>query len=178
MTRLASEIYQIETGTFVLKAGKVQLFNIFNRLSVQFKNLYAVKKLDIKLTKPKNHLYDELFIAGDEFLCYSAFQILTRLACEHAPSSCVDIVCLKYPDSIILNIDSSTLLDINNVLSLFDRFPSSNNNKEAHSHNGYHGKIMLEAHGATVTVSLDEETRLLNISAHFPQKEGFNPYPE
>ena len=179
LTRLASEIYQIETGSFVLKAGKVQLFDIFNRLSVQFKNLYAEKKLDIKLTKPKNYLYDELFIAGDEFLCYSAFQILIRLACEHAtPSSCVEIVCLKNPDSIILNIDSSTLLDINNVLSLFDRFPSSNNNKEAHSHNGYHGKIMLEAHGATVAVSLDEETRLLNISAHFPQKEDFNPYPE
>ncbi len=89
----------------------------------------------------------------------------------------MEIVCLKNPDSIILNIDSSTLLDLSHALSLFDKSPSSDN-KEARSRNGYHGKIMLEAHGATVTVSLDEETRLLNISAHFPQKEDFNPYPE
>ncbi|MGY3853314.1 hypothetical protein ACW5W8_10870 [Aeromonas aquatilis] len=53
-----------------------------------------------------------------------------------------------------------------------------NNAVQELGNNGYHGKIMLEAHGATVTVSLDEETRLLNISAYFPQKEGFNPYPE
>jgi two-component system sensor histidine kinase/response regulator len=178
LTRLATEIYQIETGTFVLKAGKVQLFDIFNRLSVQFKNLYAGKKLDIKLTKPKNYLYDELFIAGDEFLCYSAFQILIRLACEHAaPSSCVEMVCLKNPDSIILNIDSSTLLEISCVSSLFDKYPSSDN-KEEPSRNGYHGKIMLEAHGANVTVSFNEATHQLNISAIFPQKADFNPYPE
>ena len=178
LTRLATEIYQIETGAFVLKAGKVQLFEIFNRLSVQFKNLYAEKKLDIKLTKPKNYLYDELFIAGDEFLCYSAFQILIRLACEHAaPSSCVEIVCLKKPDSIILNIDSSSMLHISCVSSLFDQL-SSSDNKEMRSRNGYHGKIILEANGATVTASLDEESNLLNISAIFPQKDDFNPYPE
>lgn len=178
LTRLATVLYKIETGTFVLKAGKVQLFDIFNRLSVQFKNLYAEKKLDIKLTKPKNYLYDELFIAGDEFLCYSAFQILLRLACDHAvPSSRIEIVCLKNPDSIILNIDCTTVLDSSNVPLLFDKY-SSPNSEERISYNGYHGKIMLDAHGATVTVSRDEDVHQLNISTLFPQRADFNPYPE
>lgn len=178
LTRLATELYKIETGTFVLKAGKVQLFDIFNRLSVQFKNLYAEKKLDIKLTKPKNYLYDELFIAGDEFLCYSAFQILLRLTCERAaPSSRVEIICLKNPDSIILNIGFTTVLDSSSVPLLFDKY-SSPNSEERTSYNGYHSKIMLEAHGATVTVSQDEEAHQLNISALFPQKADFNPYAE
>lgn len=178
LTRLATELYKIETGTFVLKAGNVQLFEIFNRLSVQFKNLYAEKKLDIKLTKPKNYLYDELFISGDEFLCYSAFQILLRLTCDHAvPSSRIDIVCLKNPDSIILNIDSSTVLDSSNVSLLFDKYSSSNSGERI-SYNGYHGKIMLEAHGATVTVSRGEDVHQLNLSTFFPQRADFNPYPE
>ncbi|QNF18257.1 response regulator [Aeromonas jandaei] len=178
LTRLATELYKIETGAFAFKAGKVQLFDIFNRLSVQFQNIYSGKEIDIKLTKPKNYLYDELFIAGDEFLCYSAFQILLRLACEQAePKSRVDIICLKNADTIALNIECTTLLDNVGVSTLFDKFTSSLAN-EGRSHNGYHGKIILEAHGATVTFVLNEENHRLTIAAQFPQKEGFNPYPQ
>jgi hypothetical protein len=36
----------------------------------------------------------------------------------------------------------------------------------------------LEAHGATVTVSLDEETQRLNIATVLPQKEDFDLYPQ
>lgn len=45
-----------------------------------------------------------------------------------------------------------------------------NNAVQELGNNGYHGKIMLEAHGAIITVSTDEETHRLNISAFFPRK--------
>ncbi|MFB2865009.1 response regulator [Aeromonas sp. MdU4] len=176
LTRLASELYKIETGIFVMKAEKVRLFDIFNRLAIQFQNVYSWKNISIKLNKPQNYLYDELFISGNEFLCYSSFQILLRLACEHAESNTtVNIICQRTPESITLTINSKTLLKNSMTSALFDKHVLSHNQDNT-TKNGYHGKAILEAHGATMAFALDEENHLLSIVIVFPQKEDLTQY--
>jgi two-component system sensor histidine kinase/response regulator len=176
LTRLASEIYKIETGTFSLKIDMVKLFDIFNRLSVQYKERYSDKQIDIKLTKPHNYLYDELSISGDSFLCYSAFQILLRLICEYTmDKGVIHVVCMKNSADVAISITSTTTLDMTTLIKLQDKF-TYGDSKEYAGANLYHARMLMEAQAAAMTMTLDESSSQLTIATIFSQKEEATPY--
>lgn len=161
---LSSELFQIETGRFQLKAVPLNLRKLLLHIADTHRATFAVKQLNIEtegvITSPT---------MGDAVLCQSVFHNLLKNACEAAPTGSRIKLTLydENPVRIVLENPGGVPEAIRQTF--FDRYATAG--KQGGSGIGtYSAKLLTEAQGGKIAMETNDY--MTRLTVWLPRQNG------
>ncbi len=146
------DIYKMETGTYQYDIDFVDILNVLNKVVADTKNLSTRKNLSLKI----DAIQDELFVQGEELLCYSLFANLVKNAIEASPKSEHITVSLTEKDTAIIRIHNQGAVPKEIRDNFFDKYITAGK-QEGTGLGTYSAKLMAETQGGSIYVETSEE---------------------
>jgi two-component system sensor histidine kinase/response regulator len=167
MINLSSELYKIETDSFVLDAQPVPLPQILNRLVTLASKSFAAKDLRIVLASTPDVRLEELTAKGEPMLCYSLFQNLLKNACEAAPEHSEVRVALYPGTPRKVTIDNVGAIPTGIRESFF------NKNVTAGKRGGtglgtYSARLLVQAQNGNISMETSDEHNTTRLIVELP----------
>jgi signal transduction histidine kinase len=146
------DIYKMETGTYQYNIDFVDILNVLNKVVADTKNLSTRKNLSLEI----DAIQDELFVQGEEILCYSLFANLIKNAIEASQKSEHITISLTEKDTAIIRIHNQGAVPKEIRDNFFDKYITAGK-QEGTGLGTYSAKLMAETQGGSIHVETSEE---------------------
>ncbi|WP_289535487.1 hybrid sensor histidine kinase/response regulator [Pseudomonas sp. SO81] len=167
MIDLASDLYKIETGRFVLRPVPVDLLAMVRRLCESARLTYQAKGLAIELVLEDATETTPLLASGSELLCFSLLNNLLKNACEAAPDQSRVHLELRRMDCIELVMENQPAVPVAFRAQFFEKYAS--HGKPGGTGLGtYSAKLLAEAQKGSLVLETDDEANLTRLRLRLP----------
>jgi CheY-like chemotaxis protein len=168
MVNLSSELFKIESGQFKLHAEPVRIADILRRTIELSRSTFSEKNIAISLETDVPDGAEMPQVLGDPMLCYSLFQNLVKNACEAAPNDTKVIVKLFDQNPLRVLIQNRGAVPAEIRERFFDKYVTAG--KAGGTGLGtYSAKLMTEAQGGTIELTVSDEANATSISLKLPR---------
>ncbi|MDQ5905518.1 MAG: two-component system, sensor histidine kinase and response regulator [Pseudomonadota bacterium] len=171
MINLSSQLFKIESGSFVLDAKPVNIGDLLQRIVDISRASFAGKNLNVlmKTGIPTSDGLPQAF--GDAMLCYSLLQNLVKNACEAAPEGSQVSITLHDQDPLQIVIANKGVVPEGIRERFFEKFVTEG--KPGGSGLGtYSAKLLTEAQGGQIALDVSDESATTTITVVLPRAQG------
>lgn len=168
MINLSSQLFKIESGSFVLEARPVNIADLLRRIVEVSRASFTGKNLNL-LVKTGIPSGSELPQAlGDAMLCYSLLQNLVKNACEAAPANSQVSVTVHDQDPLQIVVENKGAVPEDIRERFFEKFVTKG--KQGGSGLGtYSAKLLAEAQGGQIGLEVSDEMDKTTITVALPR---------
>ncbi|MBK8523681.1 MAG: hybrid sensor histidine kinase/response regulator [Betaproteobacteria bacterium] len=168
MINLSSQLFKIESGSFVLDAKPVNIDDLLRRIVEISRASFTGKNLNVlvKTGIPSGAALPQAF--GDSMLCYSLLQNLVKNACEAAPAESQISVTVHDEEPLQIVVENKGAVPEDIRERFFDKFVTKG--KQGGSGLGtYSAKLLAEAQGGQITLDVSDKMDTTTITVHLPR---------
>lgn len=168
MINLSSQLFKIESGSFVLEAKPVNIADLLRRIVETSRATFAGKNLNvlIKTGIPSGSELPQTL--GDAMLCYSLLQNLVKNACEAAPADSQVSVTVHDQDPLQIVVENQGAVPEDIRERFFEKFVTKG--KQGGSGLGtYSAKLLAEAQGGQIRLEVSDEMDKTTITVALPR---------
>lgn len=168
MINLSSQLFKIESGSFVLDAKPVNIDDLLRRIVEISRASFTGKNLNVlvKTGIPNGAALPQAL--GDSMLCYSLLQNLVKNACEAAPAGSQISVTVHDQDPLQIVVENKGAVPQDIRERFFEKFVTQG--KEGGSGLGtYSAKLLTEAQGGQMTLDVSDESDTTTITVLLPR---------
>lgn len=161
MVTRSTELYRIESGSFVLEAEAVPLLPLLQRQIEVTRAGFAAKAQNLVLIS--SDLPPDLAISGDSALCRTVFQNLLKNACEAAPPGAVITVQVRRTSHVEVILTNPGAVPHDMRARFFDKFATSGKS-DGTGLGTYSAQLMTQAQGGTLDMSTDDSLNTTTLT--------------
>lgn len=169
MVNLSSELYKIETGSFILKPQTVPVSDLLTKLIKIFQETFSAKFLDLRLRHEQTGS-NKIMAVGDPHLSFSLFSNLLKNACEAAPEDGKVIIDINEGEFIDVSIRNTGAVPAEIRDRFWDKFATCNKSQGT-GIGTYSAKLLTEAQGGHVKMLTDDDKKTTTVKVSLPRKQ-------
>ncbi|GAA0786946.1 MULTISPECIES: ATP-binding response regulator [Pseudomonadati] len=164
---LFSVLYKIESGRFQLSPERFSIHNIIKRILNVMHVTFHHKKL-VAYQIPDEDPNQEFYVMGDPILTYSLLLNLIKNAFEAAKISTKVAIHFESDDKMVnVKIENTGVVPEEIRDTFWDKYVSSGKSKGS-GLGTYSAKILTQAQGGTIELSIDDLQNLTSITVSLP----------
>ncbi|MFT3850545.1 MAG: hybrid sensor histidine kinase/response regulator [Propionivibrio sp.] len=168
MVNLSTDLYNIESGRFVLEAKPVVIGDILRRIVEMARASYAEKRIVIAVNTDVPVGSEPPVAEGDSMLCYSLFQNLLKNACEAAPPNSRVSVILSDETPLRITLQNRGVVPPTVRERFFEKFVTAG--KQGGSGLGtYSAKLLAVAQHGDVEMLTSDEDDTTTLTVFLPR---------